>query len=55
MARNTNGRIRKKHLILCEGRDAEEFLITYLNSEALSKHPFFRKTFRLWILAGIQI
>lgn len=33
--------IHKKHLILCEGMDAFNFLICYLNSDALKYDPFF--------------
>ena len=29
--------IRKSYLLLCEGRDAEGFLINYLNSNALAQ------------------
>ena len=33
--------IRKSYLVLCEGRDAEQFLIEYLNSKALAEdHRF---------------
>jgi len=41
MARKTNTKILKKHLIFCEGRDEQEFLIPYLNSSALSDVPAF--------------
>ncbi len=33
--------IRRKHLILCEGMDAFNFLVCYLNSDALKQNPFF--------------
>ena len=36
MARRTNDRIQKPHLILCEGVDAENFLIRWLESKELS-------------------
>lgn len=36
MPRTTNTTIQKLHLILCEGRDEQEFLIKYLNSAALA-------------------
>lgn len=41
MPRKTNTKILKKHLIICEGRDEQEFLIQYLNSAALSDIPAF--------------
>lgn len=41
MARKTNMQIIKEHLILCEGRDEQEFLISYLNSAALADDPRF--------------
>ena len=47
MARKTNSQIRKKWLILCEGRDAEEFLISYLNSHELSDVPAFSEDFQV--------
>ena len=53
MARRTNNRIRTKHLILCEGRDAEEVLITYLNSDALSDEPAFSSDFQVMDFGGI--
>lgn len=41
MPRKTNNRLMKEHLIICEGRDGQEFLIRYLNSQALSYDPRF--------------
>ena len=41
MPRKTNSKIVKEHLILCEGRDAQEFLIAFLNSKALAENPAF--------------
>lgn len=41
MPRKTNTRILKENLIICEGRDEQEFLIQYLNSAALSDTPGF--------------
>lgn len=41
MPRKTNTKILKEKLILCEGRDEQEFLIQYLNSAALSDEPGF--------------
>ena len=34
-------RIKKPFLLLCEGRDAEGFLINYLNSNELAQDPRF--------------
>lgn len=39
-------------MILCEGRDAEEFLITYLNSEALSEYTFFSEEVQVMDFGG---
>lgn len=52
MARRTNTTIQKPHLILCEGRDAEEFLISYLNSNALSKIEFFSNDIQVMDFGG---
>lgn len=41
MPRKTNTQILKSNLILCEGRDEQEFLIQYLNSVALADTPGF--------------
>lgn len=41
MPRKTNTQIFKSNLIICEGRDEQEFLIKYLNSDALSPIPGF--------------
>ncbi len=52
MARRTNNKIRTKHLILCEGRDAEEVLIAYLNSPALADEPAFANDFQVMDFGG---
>ena len=52
MARKTNNRIWKEHLILCEGRDAENFLIHYLNSKELSDQPMFANDFQVVDFGG---
>ena len=52
MARKTNNRIWKEHLILCEGRDAENFLIAYLNSAALSAQPMFANNIQVMDFGG---
>lgn len=41
MPRKTNTQIVKSNLIICEGRDEQEFLIKYLNSDILSSVPGF--------------
>ena len=41
MPRKTNTQIFKSNLIICEGRDEQEFLIKYLNSGVLSTVPGF--------------
>ena len=48
-----NNKIVKKHLILCEGRDAEEFLITYLNCNELLSIPEFSNEFQVMDFGGI--
>ena len=53
MARRTNQKIWKNHIILCEGRDAEEVLISYLNSDALSDEPAFSNDFQVMDFGGI--
>ena len=40
MARSTNTRVVKRHIILCEGRDAEEFMINFLNSVKSDRADF---------------
>ncbi len=52
MSRRTNTRIRKQHLILCEGRDAEEFLIKYLNSDALAADSRFSQDIQVMDFDG---
>lgn len=52
MPRKTNDKIRKEYLILCEGRDAEEFLITYLNSKALEEVSAFSNDFQVMDFGG---
>lgn len=54
MARRTNNRIHCSHLILCEGRDAEEFLIAYLNSDAMSEMRVFAEDFQVKDFGGIN-
>ena len=41
MAKIERDRIKKSKLILCEGRDEENFLISWLNSDELSNEPGF--------------
>lgn len=45
-------KIHKKHLILCEGRDAKNFLIRYLNSPALQDDPFFSHDIEVFNFGG---
>lgn len=52
MPRRTNDRIVKEHLILCEGRDEEEFLIAFLNSEALADNPVFSRDIQVMNFGG---
>jgi len=52
MSRKTNEQIIKKNLIFCEGRDAENFLIAYLNSTALSDIPSFSNDFQVMDFGG---
>lgn len=52
MSRRTNDKIRKEHLILCEGRDAEEFLIAFLNSKALAETPAFSNDIQVMDFGG---
>ena len=54
MARETNKRIQKENLILCEGRDEEEFLIKYLNSAELSSAEYFANDFQVMDFGGNQ-
>ena len=53
MARRTNTRIQKPHLILCEGADAENFLIAWLNNPLLSHHPIFSNDIQVMDFGGI--
>lgn len=52
MPRKTNKKIEQKHLILCEGRDEQEFLISYLNSAALSDIPAFSQDIQVIDFGG---
>lgn len=44
--------IEKKYLLLCEGKDAENFLITYLNSSALSQDQRFSNDIQVLDFGG---
>jgi len=46
-------RIVKRYLILCEGKDAEGFLISYLNSDALRFDPRFSEEIQVLDFGGI--
>lgn len=52
MPRKTNKEIVKEHLILCEGRDAQEFLIAFLNSKALAENPAFSNDIQVMDFGG---
>lgn len=44
--------IVKKYLLLCEGRDAEQFLINYLESKELAKDPRFSNDIQVLDFGG---
>lgn len=44
--------IVKPYLLLCEGRDAERFLINYLESEALAQDQRFSNDVQVWDFGG---
>lgn len=52
MPRKTNNKILKEHLILCEGRDEQEFLIQFLESDALSFLPGFSNDIQVMDFGG---
>ena len=54
MPRKTNTKIMKRHLILCEGRDEQEFLIAWLNSAALHSVPAFSEEIQVIDFGGNQ-
>lgn len=54
MPRKTNERIVKDYLVLCEGRDAQEFLIKYFNSSELKKVPEFENNIQVIDFGGIS-
>ena len=45
-------RIQKPFLLLCEGRDAEGFLINYLNSNELAQDPRFSNEIQVLDFGG---
>lgn len=47
-------KILKEYLILCEGRDTENFLISYLNSEALKCDERFGENIQTFDFGGIK-
>ena len=51
-ARNKTNNIIKNHLILCEGIDDKNFLIEYLNSEALKDNPNFSQDIQVIDFGG---
>lgn len=50
--RATNREIKKQFLIICEGRDAQEFLISYLNSEVLDSSSHFSEDIQVIDFGG---
>ena len=44
--------IKKPYLLLCEGRDAEGFLIQYLNSSALAQDQRFSNSVQIFDFGG---
>lgn len=52
MPRKTNNKILKEHLILCEGRDEQEFLIQFLESDTLSFLPGFSNDIQVMDFGG---
>jgi len=50
MVRN---RIVREYLVLCEGKDVENFLISYLNSDALLDDPRFRNDIQTFDFGGV--
>ena len=49
-----NKRIKKQYLILCEGIDSQNFLIAYLNSDALKYDSRFRDDIQILDFGGIN-
>jgi len=54
MPRKTNEGIQKEYLILCEGRDAQEFLIAYLDSDAMKTMPRLESDIQVIDYGGIS-
>ena len=52
MPRKTNNKIQTEHLILCEGRDEQEFLIHFLESDTLSFLPGFSNDIQVMDFGG---
>lgn len=52
MARSTNTRVAKRHIILCEGRDAEEFMINFLNSVKSDRADFLHHEIQVFDFGG---
>ena len=52
MAKIERDRIKKDKLIICEGRDEENFLIAWLNSDELSNEPGFSNKIQVLDFAG---
>ena len=52
MAKIERDRIKKNKLILCEGRDEENFLLSWLNSDELSSEPGFSGEIQIFNFEG---
>lgn len=52
MARSTNRKILKPNVILCEGRDAQEFLISFLNHADSEKSEFLKNDIQVFDFGG---
>ncbi|MBQ6481207.1 MAG: hypothetical protein IJI45_08830 [Anaerolineaceae bacterium] len=49
-----NNRILKPFLILCEGKDVENFMICYLESSALADDPRFSNDIQTFNFGGVE-
>ncbi len=52
MVRPTNRKILKDYVILCEGRDAQEFLISFLNNVDSEKSDFLKNDIQVFDFGG---
>ena len=49
-----HNKIRKNYIILCEGKDTENFLIQYLNSNPLKEEKRFSEDIQTFDFGGIN-